>query len=197
MYLSAEIDSAYNTTFKYAPDSLYYGLSVPGVVELGPKLIFSVEAEVAASEAVTITTGLGIEIPDGNVHLDFLESDKTTTSGWMPTYSASADISGSARATLNPTAAVTVELAIELFGGLLDLSSGVKATPGFENEFVLTADEGIDLSGVKATTGGVCTEGLALSSNFTFAVEAFASQFYRAELYNVVLPIVDECFSWE
>jgi hypothetical protein len=197
MSLSAEIDSAYNTTFTYAPDSLYYGISVPGIVELGPELIFSVEAEVAASEAVTLTTGLGIEIADGNVHLDFLSSDGTTTSGWTPIYSASADISGNAQATLNPSAAVTVELAIKFFGGILDLSSGITATPGFENDFVLTADEGIDLSGVKNTTGGVCTEGLALSSNFTFAVEAFVTEFYSAELYSVVLPIVDECFSWE
>lgn len=198
MSLSAEIDAAYNTTFAYSPESLYYGLSVPGIIELGPKLSFAVEAEVAASEAVTITTGLGIEIPDGNVHLDFLHADKSTTSGWTPKYSASADISGNIQATFNPSAAVTVELALKFFGGLLDLSTGVKATPGFENEFVLTADEGIDLGGVKHTAAtGVCTEGLALNSNFTFAVDVFATQFYKAELYSVVLPIVDECFSWE
>jgi hypothetical protein len=196
--LSASIDSAYNTTFTYAPTSLFYRLTVPGIVELGPELQFSVSAEVAASEAATLTTSLGTELGDGNVHLDFLTEDETTTSGWIPTYSVSTNISGNASATLNPTAAVTIELAIIFFGGILDLSSGVTAKPGFENDFTLTAAEDVDLNGVKnVTSGGVCAEGLALSSNFTFVVEAFVTEFWIDEVYSVVVPIVDECFSWE
>lgn len=196
--LSADINSSYNGTFTYAPSSLYYGLSVPGIVELGPELQFSVSAEVAASEAVTLTTGVGIELTDGNVHLDLLAQDGTTTSGWVPTYSASANISGQAVATLNPVAAVTVDLSIVFFGGILDLSSGVTAKPGFENDFILTAAEGVDLSGVtNVTSGGVCAEGLAISSNFTFAVEVFVTEWWSDEVYNVVVPILDECFSWE
>lgn len=129
--------------------------------------------------------------------MDLLAQDSTTTSGWTPTYSAYANISGEVEATLNPTAAVTVELAISFFGGLLDLSSGVTATPDFENEFLLSAAEGVDLTGVTNTTSsGTCAEGLYLSSNFTFGVDVFVTEFYSDEVYSVVVPILDECFSW-
>jgi hypothetical protein len=196
--VSAEVTSAYSTTFTYAPTALFYGLSVPGVLELGPQLQFSVDAEVSASEAVTVTSEVTLAIADGNVHVDLLDESNTGTSGWNPTYTASANISGEVVAELNPTAALTVEIAINFFSGLLDLSTGLTASPGFDNSFILTAAEGIDLNGVQnLTTSGTCAEGLELASNFTFSVEAFVTEFYSTELYSVELPILDKCFSWE
>ncbi|KAH8679955.1 hypothetical protein BGZ60DRAFT_428250 [Tricladium varicosporioides] len=197
LQVSADVTSSYNTSFTYSPSTLFYGLSVPGLIELGPELKFAVEADISASEAVKLTTGLGIALADGNVHLDLLTGGKTTTSGWVPTYSASADISGQAVASIDPYASLTVEIAINFFGGLVDLSSGITAKPGFQNDFVLSAAAGVDLTGVKnVTSTGTCAEGLLLSSNFTFAVDAFATQWYNTELYAVTVPIVEECFSW-
>ncbi|TVY78137.1 hypothetical protein LSUE1_G004827 [Lachnellula suecica] len=195
--ISAEVAASYGATFSYAPTALYYGLSVPGLVELGPQLQFGVDAYVSASAAVNITTAFGLGLADGNVHLDLLESADTTTSGWTPTYSASADISGQAVATLNPNATFTVELAISFFGGLLDLSSGVTAKPGFTNEFTLAGSAAVDLEGVSNTnSSGLCTQGLAIDSEFNFAVDAFVTEFYSAEVYSVNVPLLDECFSW-
>jgi hypothetical protein len=197
--LSADVTSAYNTTFSYSPPALTYSLiSVPGILELGPELKFAVDAEVSVSEGVTITTSAGIALADGNVHLDLLNEENTSTSGWAPTYTASAEISGNATAEFNPTAALTVEIAINFFGGLIDLSTGVTATPGFDNAFILTATEGVDLSGVEdLTPGGTCAEGLELQSNFTFAVDAFATEWWSEEVYSVTVPLLDKCYSWE
>lgn len=196
--ISAEVTSAYETTFTYAPNALFYGLSVPGVLELGPQLQFSVDAEILASEAVTATSEVTLSIQDGNVHVDLLDESNTGTSGWNPTYTASANISSQAVAEINPTAALTVEITINFFGGLLDLSTGLTAKPGFDNSFILTATEGVDLSGVQnLTTAGTCAEGLELASNFTFSVDAFVTEFYSTELYSVNLPILDKCFTWE
>jgi hypothetical protein len=147
---------------------------------------------------VTITTSAGIALADGNVHLDLLDESNTGTSGWKPTYTASAEVSGNATAQFNPTAALTVEISILFFGGLIDLSTGVTATPGFNNSFILSATEGVDLSGLQGlTSSGTCAEGLELQSNFTFAVEAFATEWWREEVYSVTVPLLDECYSWE
>jgi hypothetical protein len=197
--LSADITSSYNTTFSYSPTALTYSfISVPGILSLGPELTFSIDAEVSASEAVTITAGAEVAMADGNVHLDLLNKNNTKTSGWTPTYTASAEVTGNITATFNPKAALTVELSIVFFGGLIDLSTGVTATPGFENSFILTAAEGFDLSGVEdLTSAGTCADGLELQSNFTFAIEAFATEWWKEEVYNVTIPLLDKCYSWE
>jgi len=195
--LTATTDAAYDNTFTYSPSSLFYGVTVPGVLELGPELTFAVDAEVIASEAVTITTELDIGLTDGNIHIDLLDESDTTTSGWVPTYSVSAEISGQASAEFNPTASLKVEIALVVFGGLIDLSTGLTAKPGFDNSFVLTADEEVDLTGVTGTSGGTCGEGLLLKSTFNFELDAFATEWYSTDLYSVSIPIVDECFSWD
>jgi hypothetical protein len=197
--LSAEVTSAYTTTFSYTPAALTYSLvSVPGILELGPELTFAIDAEVSASEAVTITTGVSVALEDGNVHLDLLDESSTGTTGWTPTYAASAEISSNATAEFNPTAALTFEIAINFFGGLIDLSTGVTAKPGFNNSFILTTTEGIYLSGVEdLTTAGTCSDGLELQSNFTFAVEAFATEWWSEEVYAITIPLLDQCYSWE
>jgi hypothetical protein len=93
-------------------------------LEIGPQLQFSVDALVGASAAVNVSAAVGVSLLDGNIHLDLLNSAKTSMSGWKPVYFATADISGKAVAQINPTASLTVELEVKFFGGLLDLSSG-------------------------------------------------------------------------
>ena len=73
---------------------------------------------------MNITAGVGVKLEKGNVHIDVVNGAKTKTSGWVPAYVASTDISGVAAAQLNPTAKLTVELECRLFGGLVDLTSG-------------------------------------------------------------------------
>ncbi|KAH7319241.1 hypothetical protein BKA65DRAFT_97374 [Rhexocercosporidium sp. MPI-PUGE-AT-0058] len=195
--LSASVQAAYETKFSYAPPSLYYGVSVPGVIELGPMLQFSVGTEIGVSAAAKLSTAFEVALAKGNVHLDVLNSKKTGVSGWTPTYSASADINGQVQAYFNPSAILTVEIAAKVFGGLIDLSTGLTARPGFDNSFVLTGGVGVDLGGVKNITNTAsCSQGLQLHSNFTFGLDAFATQWYKGTLYEVNLPLLDKCFSW-
>ena len=195
--LSAEVGASYSDTFSYAPTALFYGVSVPGILELGPQLQFGVNAFVSASAEVTLTTELTAGLTDGNVHLDLLDSALTTTSGWAPTYSAKVNISGEAKAELNPAATLTVEIAINFFGGLLDLSTGLTAAPGFNNSLILTGAAGVDVAGVdNLTSNGTCNEGLELISEFVFSVKAFATQWFSTTLYSVDIPLLDECYSW-
>jgi hypothetical protein len=131
------------------------------------------------------------------VHVDLLDKSNTATSGWVPTYNASANISGKAEAQLNPTASLTVEIAISIFGGLVDLSTGLTASPGFKNDFILTAAAGVDLTGYEALTNGTtCEDGLAIDSEFVFDLVAFATEWYSTKLYSVDLPILKKCFEF-
>jgi hypothetical protein len=138
-----------------------------------------------------------VGLADGNVHVDLLDESNTGTSGWVPTYSAHANISGVAEAQLNPTASLTVEIEISIFGGLIDLSTGITATPGFTNEFILTAAAGVDLTGYEDMTNATtCENGLAIDSEFVFGVKAFATEWYSTELYSVDVPILKSCFEY-
>jgi len=196
--ISADVTSAYNTTFTYAPATLSYSLvSVPGILELGPELSFSVSADIAASEAVDLTATASISLADGNVHVDLLNEDLTTTSDWSPDYSVGGTVSGVAVASINPYAGLTVEIGINFFAGLIDLSSGLTASPGFTNVFTLTGGESIDLSGLtNLTSEGTCGNGLALQSDFTFNVLAFVTEWWSDTIYTVDVPIVNECYPW-
>lgn len=196
--LSAAVTSAYDATFTYSPSTLAYIISVPGIISIGPELKFAIGAEVSASEAVDITTALAVSIPDGTVHVDLLNQAATTTSGWTPRYAVSAAITGDVATEINPFVALTVELSIIAFSGLVDLSTGVTAKPGFTNTFLLTAAEAVDLSGFKnVTSSGTCAQGLALESDFTFAIDAFVTQWWSEEVYSVTVPLLEECYTWQ
>lgn len=115
----------------------------------------------------------------------------------MPPDSATADINGQVQAYFNPSASLTVEIAAKAFGGLIDLSTGLTAKPGFDNSFALSGGAGVDLGGLKNITNTAgCTQGLQLNSNFTFGLDAFATQWYSATLYEVNLPLLNKCYSW-
>jgi hypothetical protein len=64
------------------------------------------------------------------------------------------------------------------------------AKPGFDNSFVLAADEDVDLTGVTGASGGACGEGLLLTSTSNFELDAFATEWYSTDLYSVSIPIV-------
>jgi hypothetical protein len=151
-------------------------------------------AAIDASGAVDLSAGVAIALDDGNVHLDALDSGKITTSGWELTHTASANISAAAKAGIDPFVALTVEMEINLLSGAVDLSTGVTATPGLQNEFVLTAT-GSTVGGGTAV-GAACAEGLQLTSSFVFSVVAFATQWYNKELYHYSTELLNQCFSW-
>lgn len=199
MTLSANVGASYNNTFSYAAPALSYSfVNVPGILSLGPAVTFAIGAEVAASAAVDITTTVSVGLADGNVHVDALHQASSSTSGWVPTYNAAANISASAEVDINPFVSLTVELEIEILGGLVDLSTGVTAKPTFNNEFVFTAAEGVDLTGVIGLNpDGECSQGLAIQSDFEFEVDLFVTQFYSTTLYEYKAEIADVCYSWE
>lgn len=193
--ITADVAAAFNKTFSYTPATLFYGYTVPGIITIGPELIFAVDANVYASGETNLTVEVQVGLADGNVHVDLLHESKTGTSGWVPTYNASATISGAAEAQINPSVSLTVEIALTLFDDLISLSTGLTAKPGFTNTFILTGAAGVDLTGYEdLTSSGTCENGLAIDSEFVFSVEAFATEWYETTLYEVEVPLLHECY---
>jgi hypothetical protein len=203
--LSAQIRAAFQELVQYKPDDLAYSLiDVPGVVSLGPGLAFGLSVNVKASAAVDLYVGADMALPAGNVHIDFLDGFRTTTSGWEPKYNTFANASQSADVSLDVGADLSVMLQFKLLGGLVDLSSGFTASPGVANSFKLRGKQQASVRGsLKEISAGIvvptdaisCTDANALEfvSDFFFSLSAYATKWWKKELYAVRVPIVDYC----
>ncbi|WYZ45016.1 hypothetical protein EsH8_VIII_000332 [Colletotrichum jinshuiense] len=208
--VSVDVAASYSHSLKYAPDALSYSLvSVPGIVELGPGVAFAVGLDFDVSAAVGVTAGLSVALPAGNVHLDLLHGDKSSATGWEPQYSSYANITQSADVRVDASADVTVELAFKLLGGLVDLSSGITATPGFDNRFKLRGAQNLELAGnftASPTRAGadlpadglICADknGVEFETDFYFNLTGFATQWWSGELYSTRVPLWDLCYSF-
>lgn len=200
LQLSAYVESEneFSQTFNYAPNDLEFNLvDVPGVVSLGPGVAFGIGLDLASSGRVNVTAGAGIALADGNVHLDFVGGAKADTSGWEPVYHSFANISERAEVGANVTTNINVQLALKFLGGLVDLTSGIAATPGFNNHFSLSGTQNVDLeNGVVIPNTDACENGFGLKSDFVFGVEAFITKHFSTDLYNVTVPLADKCYSF-
>lgn len=201
LILAVDVNAAYDNTFSYNASVGYYLVDVPGILTFGPDLVLSVGAEVSAEAAVSVELDLGAGIDAATMHLD-LVGDTTSASGWEPTYHANLTLKEEAVIGVRPFVAVTVELGFDILSGLLDLSAGLTPEVSFPTTITLSAEQDVgvaDGGNVTVTqpgTDGVCSNGVEVLSEFEFTLDAFVTQFWSTNLYNVTLPIADECYSW-
>lgn len=211
LVLELGVTAPYNNTFAYTPAGLVYHIvNVPGIITFGPELLFSVGAEVdvaaAVDAAVDVVLDVGSEIANGTVHIDFVDFNATAAAGWEPTYHANVNISEKAAVAVSPFVSFTVGVEFELLGGALDLSGGLTPKASFPTTVTLYAGQDIGAgSGANTTVsqpGGegdsaaACENGAAVVSEFEFSLTAFVTQWYEQVIYDVKVPIADECYSW-
>ncbi|POS72415.1 hypothetical protein DHEL01_v209196 [Diaporthe helianthi] len=208
LVLELAAKAAYNTSFTYSPEGLTYSIvDVPGIISFGPELLFSVGAHLGVAAAVDVVLDLGAEVANGTAHIDFVDQNATTAAGWEPTYHANATLSGKAEVAVTPSVEFTVGVQFELLGGALDLSGGLTPRASFPTKAAVGAVQEVDAgSGVNVTVsqpggggggdGAVCANGAAVESEFDFSLTAFVTQWYNQVVYDVQLPIVDQCYSW-
>ncbi|PYH82665.1 hypothetical protein BO82DRAFT_413302 [Aspergillus uvarum CBS 121591] len=119
------------------------------------------------------------------------------SSGWTPSQTASATLSGEVDAQLNPFANVERAVWVNVVNGLLEVSAGVEAKAEVVNTFsVAGAGDVSSTTGVTAVTGtGACSNGYWFTGDFVFDVDAFVTSLYAVALYTVTVPIfATECF---
>lgn len=197
--LELAIQAEYNNTFEYTNGIAYYVVDIPGILQFGPALNFAIGAAVDVDAALDVILDVGAAL-NGSVHLDFVGND-TTAAGWEPTYYANLTFTEEAAVAVTPYVELTVELEFEILGGLLDLSGGLTPRVEFPLGATLLAGQTIDAAGTNVTVNpvaadGVCANGVELTSDFVFTLDAFVTQFYEVELYSVTVPIADECYTW-
>ncbi|PYH91403.1 hypothetical protein BO71DRAFT_401409 [Aspergillus ellipticus CBS 707.79] len=199
--VSAGSKGSYSADFlNYTFDALSFAtVDIAGLLTIDPALTFGVGVEFSVSGEANLTADVSAQIADGKVYLDLLDSSETSTSGWAPTYSASANLTAEVDAELNPAASVSLSISVDVLDGLIDASAGIEATAEVVNGFSTDGTFEVDTStGVSFPTGtGSCTNGFWFASDFFFGVDASVTDLYSGSLYNVTVPIYDtECVSF-
>jgi hypothetical protein len=205
--LTANFAAAYNKSFTYAPSDLTYALiNIPGIVQLGPGIAFGLDVDISASTAVDIAAGLSVAMPDGNVHVDLLDSLNTAATGWTPSYTPYANISAQADIRADANTSVTVEMALNFLGGLIDLSGGLTARPGVTNTFMLDVNLATESPYKNMTTAELarkseanknsCGDGVGWKTDFVFSLDAFATKLWSTTLVELGVPLWDHCYQF-
>ncbi|KXJ86027.1 hypothetical protein Micbo1qcDRAFT_219866 [Microdochium bolleyi] len=202
--------AGYRDSFTYSPGDLSYMIvNVPGIISLGPELLFAIGLDIDVAAGVTVTGTAGAGLKNGRVHLDFLDTAKTSVTPWKPVYNGKLNLSQRALAKADTWIDVTFQLVVKILGGVVDISAGLTARPRFNNEFALTGDQVFEIG--TGTTGGdanglvpapskssdlACAQGLSIKSDFSFSLVAFVTKMWSRTVYNVQVPIAKECYSW-
>ncbi|KAH7012694.1 uncharacterized protein B0I36DRAFT_389618 [Microdochium trichocladiopsis] len=202
--------AGYRDSFTYNPGDLSYMIvNVPGIISLGPELLFAIGLDPDVAAGVTVTGSAGAGLKNGRVHFDFLNTAKTSVTPWKPVYNAKLNLSQRALAKADTWIDVTFQLVVKILGGVVDISAGLRARPRFNNEFALTGSQGIGIG--QGKTGGdangviaapaqsgdlTCAQGLSIKSDFSFSLVAFVTKMWSKTVYNVQVPIAKECYSW-
>ncbi|OJK01747.1 hypothetical protein ASPACDRAFT_59397 [Aspergillus aculeatus ATCC 16872] len=199
--VSAQATAAYSTdVWTYTYDALSVSaFEITGILSVGPSLTLAVGVEFGVTGEANVTVDLSTQITSGTIYLDLLQSGASTSSGWTPTQTASATLSGEVDAQLNPFADVELAVGVNVLDGLLEVSAGVEAKAEVVNTFsVAGAADVSSTTGVTAVTGaGACSNGYWFTSDFLFDVDAFVTSLYTATLYTVTVPIfATECFAF-
>lgn len=207
-YANMEVDikGSYTKSFTWSPDFLTYSvIDIPGIISLGPSAGISIGGAVTAAAGGKVNAEFASRMPNGTVHVDFVDWDASRSSGWQTDYDASFNVTEDVSVTLKPYVDFTVEFACKLFGGLLDLSTGVKAEPAFP--FVTTAAATQDFSNATAgagaavtypnsTASAACANGLSEDVDFQFDVTAFATKWVDITLYEYKADIWSGCLNF-
>ncbi|TLD11694.1 hypothetical protein PspLS_11759 [Pyricularia sp. CBS 133598] len=179
-------------------------IHIPGILNIGPRAAVSLGVETAAEGPVNVTAVYRSTMKGATARLDLLDKKGSKAEGWKPKTTGSADVSTRLQLQLNPFVDFTVEFAIRVFGGLMDLGSGITVRPTLVNAYVIGSnytqnETGIELTGPKcpdsAAKGSCCFNSAWYESRFWFEVRAFVTTFYRIPLYKVNVPIYKgECW---
>ncbi|KAH6695796.1 hypothetical protein F5X68DRAFT_164172 [Plectosphaerella plurivora] len=187
--------------YNYTPLSASVSaFTIPGILDVGPIAEFGVGIEFAAEGSVDASLALHSEITNGQVHLDLLDSSKTTSTGWTPETTVASDVSAEVSLQLNPYLDLNLALGVKVFKGVIDLTAGIEAKPQIINafsadlNFAYTSSSGVTFTSPEAAT---CPNGAWFASTFNMDVTAYIGTLYTNTLFNVNKPIYQsQCWTF-
>lgn len=195
--LTFAVDAKLAQTWSWAPDPLTYSfIDVPGILSLGPSAGISFGGSITAEAGGSVKADFTSSMPNGTIHLDFINWDESTSAGWTAEHDATFNVTEDVKVTLKPFVDFTVEFACNLFDGLIDLSTGVKAEPSFPFITAATATQDFNATGAVSYPNTTCANGLSEEVDFEFAVIAFATSWDNTTLYDYKDDIYKGCIDW-
>ncbi|KAF7176111.1 hypothetical protein CNMCM7691_001587 [Aspergillus felis] len=187
-------------TYRWSPIEAA-GFSIPGILTVGPVLDLNVGVDMGMNGTADVSSNMTMAT-SGLFHLDLLNMTDSSASGVAPKATATSRMDTAADIQLDPFVGAEVGVTVNLFEGLLDLSSGLAAKATVVNVFnvdadlVVGADGNVTLVPPAAGSGG-CENGYWFTSDFWFNVTAKMTALFTADLYHVDMPIYrTECIAF-
>ncbi|KAL7622231.1 hypothetical protein AAE478_007734 [Parahypoxylon ruwenzoriense] len=183
--------------YTFSPGTFFpSAITVPSAFNLKPALRWAIGADVGAEGVVSHSTNITVTIPDGRVHLDFINENRTSIVGWGPRLTSSFNTREAATAHTSPYVDFSIELALDVLDGAFNVTGGVTARPQLVNELSVAQNQRVirKANHMNWLRNVTCSSGYELRSAFNFSVAAFVTDRWEKTLYNTNIPITDECY---
>jgi hypothetical protein len=188
-------------TYKWSPVEAA-GFSIPGILTVGPMLDLNVGVDMRMNGTAEVSSNMSMTT-NGLFHLDLLNMTDSSASGVAPTATTRSMMDTAADMQLDPFVGAEVGVTVNLFDGLLDLSSGLAARAtvvnvfNFDAEMVVGDDGNVTLVPPPAGGSGGCENGYWFTSDFWFNVTARMTALATMDLYHLDMPMVQtECIAF-
>jgi hypothetical protein len=184
-------------TYRWSPVAAA-GFSIPGILTVGPMLDLNVGVDLGMNGTAEVSSNMTMAT-NGLFHLDLLNMTDSSASGVAPTATTTSRLDTAADVQLDPFVGAEVGVTVNLFEGLLDLSSGLAARATVVNVFnvdadMVVADDGNVTLVPPADGSGGCKNGYWFTSDFWFNVTARMTALFTADLYHLDMPLIQtEC----
>jgi hypothetical protein len=184
-------------TYKWNPIASA-GFSIPGILDVGPLVDLNVGVDMGMNGTANVSSNMTMAA-NGLFHLDLLNMTDSSARTVAPTATSTSSMDTAADMQLNPFVGAEVGVTLNLFEGLLDLSSwlGTRATVvnvmNVDAEMVVGPDGNVTM--VPPANGtSACENGYWFTSDFWFNVTARMTALMTMDLYHLDMPMVQtEC----
>ncbi|PKX90433.1 uncharacterized protein P174DRAFT_515529, partial [Aspergillus novofumigatus IBT 16806] len=180
-------------TYKWSPVEAA-GFSIPGILTVGPTLDLNVGVDMGMNGTAEVRSNMSVAT-NGLFHLDLLNMTDSTARSVAPTVTTTSTMDTASDMQLDPFVGAEVGVTVNLFEGLLDLSSGLVARAMVVNVFNVDAEMVVGDDGNVTLWG--CENGYWFTSDFWFNVTARMTALFTMDLYHLDMPMVQtECIAF-
>ncbi|GIZ43052.1 hypothetical protein CKM354_000629600 [Cercospora kikuchii] len=127
------IEALVEKEFEFLKKQLYSaglpGLSIPGIITLGPMITLSVDGKAGVKALGRVLAGAKLEFPEMSVVLDVIDTSRTGLSGFKPTVTTTFEAVGELELSASIGLPISVGIGIDVLNGLWTQGVAVVSRP--------------------------------------------------------------------
>lgn len=127
------IEAMVEKEFEFLKKQLYSaglpGLSIPGIITLGPMITLSVDGKAGVKALGRVLAGAKLEFPEMSVVLDVIDTSRTGLSGFKPTVTTTFEAVGELELSASVGLPISVGIGIDVLNGLWTQGIAVVSRP--------------------------------------------------------------------